>query len=69
MTTKQIHLAKTISWRIIASTTTVLITWAVTGEIQAGLFVGGFEALAKMFLYYEHERFWHNHVKTAITRK
>ena len=59
MNSKKRHLAKTVTWRITATTTTILITWMVTGDIAAGLTVGGFEATAKMFLYYGHERLWH----------
>lgn len=53
------HIAKTLTWRVVATTTTVLITWMVTGSIEAGAVVGGFEAVAKMFLYYGHERIWY----------
>lgn len=56
--TKKTALYKTISWRIIASITTASIAWAVTGDLKAGLAVGGIEAILKMFLYYGHERAW-----------
>ncbi|MGI9622987.1 MAG: DUF2061 domain-containing protein [Acidimicrobiales bacterium] len=50
--------AKTLSWRFVATTTTFLIAWIVTGNFRAGLAIGGVEAIAKMFLYYGHERVW-----------
>lgn len=53
------HVAKTISWRITATTTTFLLVWIFTGDVGIGLTVGGFEAIAKMFLYYLHERAWY----------
>lgn len=59
MVSRKRHIAKTITWRITATTTTIIITWMVTGEIEAGLVVGGFEVVAKMFLYYAHERAWY----------
>ncbi len=55
---RKISLAKTLSWRVLATFTTFCIAWAVTGDITAGLAVGGIEAVAKMFLYYVHERAW-----------
>jgi uncharacterized membrane protein len=51
-------LIKTVSWRIVASTTTFLIAWMVTGNLTAGAAIGGAEAVTKMFLYYGHERAW-----------
>ena len=51
-------MAKTISWRFVATTTTFVIAWLVTGDIGAGAAIGGIEAVAKMALYYWHERVW-----------
>ncbi|MFT4658640.1 MAG: putative membrane protein [Ilumatobacter sp.] len=55
---KKRSLAKTLSWRVTATTTTFLIAWLVTGDIATGAAIGGVEAVAKMFLYYGHERAW-----------
>ena len=49
---------KTLSWRIVASTDTFLLTWLVTGSPTAGLTVSGLEIITKMVLYYFHERTW-----------
>ncbi len=49
---------KTISWRIIATTTTVSIAYIVFGDISNALKVGGIEFFAKMLIYYLHERAW-----------
>ena len=49
---------KTISWRIVATSATVLISWAVTGSLVVGAAIGSIEFFAKMFLYYVHERAW-----------
>ena len=56
--TKSRSLLKTISWRILASTDTFLLTWLVTGSYTAGLTVSGLEVITKMILYYFHERAW-----------
>jgi len=55
---KKLALAKTISWRVVASFTTFLIAWAYTGELDTGILIGSSEAVVKMFLYYGHERVW-----------
>ena len=58
--TKKRTMAKTITWRITASLTTFLIAWVLTGDILVGASIGSIEAIAKIFLYYFHERIWLN---------
>jgi adenylylsulfate kinase len=52
------HLLKTVSWRIIGSIDTVLLGWLITGKLETGAKIGGFELLTKMTLYFIHERVW-----------
>lgn len=49
---------KTLSWRVIATLTTVIITWIVTGSLDSAWKVGSLEFVTKMALYYLHERAW-----------
>ena len=49
---------KGLSWRIIATLTTIVIAWWVTGETQTALKVGGIEFFGKFLIYYAHERAW-----------
>ena len=58
--TKKRTMVKTITWRITASLTTFLIAWMLTGDILVGASIGSIEAIAKIFLYYFHERIWTN---------
>ena len=51
-------IVKTLTWRCIATTDTIIITRLVTGSWTAGAIVGGAEVFTKMFLYYFHERGW-----------
>ena len=51
-------LLKTFSWRIVATTTTVVIAYFIFGNITNALKVGGIEFFAKMLIYYLHERVW-----------
>ena len=53
------HILKTFTWRIIATLTTTVIAWLVTGDPLIGLKVGSIEFVIKMVLYYFHEKVWH----------
>ena len=57
---KKRTLVKTITWRVTASLTTFLIAWMLTGDLLIGVSIGSIEALAKILLYYYHERIWNN---------
>jgi len=52
------HIAKTITWRIVGTLDTILISWLISGNPLTGLKIGFTEVLTKMFLYYLHERVW-----------
>lgn len=54
------HLAKTITWRIVGTLDTVLLSWIITGNPFTGLKIGFSEVITKMLLYYLHERIWFN---------
>lgn len=51
-------IAKTVSWRILATFTTGFLVWIFTRELTLAAMVGGLEAVAKLILYYAHERVW-----------
>ena len=51
-------LLKAVSWRVLATATTILIAWAVYRDIKPALAIGGIEFLAKFLVYYLHERAW-----------
>ena len=54
------HLAKTITWRIVGTIDTIVLSWIITGNPLTGLKIGGAEVITKMILYYFHERVWFN---------
>ena len=54
------HLAKTITWRLVGTIDTILLSWLVTGNPLTGLKIGFSEVVTKMALYYLHERVWFN---------
>ena len=49
---------KTISWRIIATTDTFIISYFITGYFAWATAIATVEVFTKMFLYYYHERLW-----------
>jgi len=49
---------KSITYRIIGTLATILISWLITGEIFIALTIGSIEMVAKMLLYFLHERVW-----------
>lgn len=51
---------KSISWRVIGTIDTIVISWAVTDNINLGLAIGSVEVITKMVLYFFHERLWSN---------
>lgn len=53
------HIFKTITWRIVGTLDTLLISWILTGDIFIGLSISGVEVITKMVLYYLHERAWY----------
>ena len=52
------HIAKTVSWRVIGTLDTMIISGIITGSWSLGLAIGGIEVITKMILYYLHERVW-----------
>jgi len=51
-------IAKTISWRIVGTLDTVVISFFVIGDISSAISIGAIELFTKMTLYYLHERAW-----------
>jgi uncharacterized membrane protein len=52
------HIAKTITWRIIGTIDTIILSWIISGSPTTGLKIGLAEVITKMLLYYIHERAW-----------
>ena len=51
-------LLKTITWRIIATITSITLAFLITGSIQVGVTIGIAETIIKTFLYFLHEKYW-----------
>jgi len=53
-------LVKTISWRVIGTLDTILISWLITGTFAFAISIGAIELFTKMVLYFFHERAWNS---------
>ena len=51
---------KTLIWRVIATSITILSGWLVSGDWKFGLAVGGLDTILKTVGYFSFERFWFN---------
>jgi uncharacterized membrane protein len=51
-------IAKTISWRVVATIITGTVTWFLTGRLDFAVTVGLADTFVKFFIYYAHERTW-----------
>ena len=51
-------IAKTISWRVVATIITGVVTYLLTGRLDFAVTVGLADTFVKFFIYYVHERMW-----------
>ena len=49
---------KAITWRMLATSTTFIIAYFVTGESVVAFTIAGIETVMKLAIYYLHERAW-----------
>ena len=49
---------KSVSWRIIGTVDTMIISYFITGRVTIAITIGSVEVLTKTILYYFHERLW-----------
>ena len=63
------HIAKAISYRFIGSLQTVLIGYALTGNIYISSVAGMVELVVKPMIYFLHERFWYKFIKFGLDKE
>jgi len=70
MVSRKRHIAKTLTWRVLATTDTFIITFFASTlgfgyETSEAVVLGGtvasLEVITKLVLYYLHERAWYNY--------
>jgi uncharacterized membrane protein len=49
---------KSVSWRIVGTIDTMIISYFITGRVTLAVSIGSVEVLTKTVLYYFHERLW-----------
>jgi uncharacterized membrane protein len=52
------YILKSISWRILGTIDTILLSWVISGNLNLGLTIGGIELVTKLLLFYFHEIIW-----------
>jgi len=62
------HIAKTITWRIVGTIDTIVLSGILTGSWTMGLTIGGVEVITKMILYFLHERAWYKFIKFGLNK-
>jgi len=62
------HILKTISWRIVGTLDTMILSAIITGSWELGLAVGGMEVITKMVLYFLHERAWYKFSNYGVNK-
>lgn len=60
----KISAIKAVTWRIVGTIDTMIISFILTGNATIAVSIGSVEVLSKMLLYFLHERAW-----AKITRK
>ena len=49
---------KGISWRFVATMVTAFVVYIYSGELAAAAIIGSIDAIAKIILFWGHERIW-----------
>ncbi len=55
-------IAKAISWRVVGTLDTLIVSYILTGEIALATSIASVDFVTKMILYFFHERIW-NRIK------
>ncbi len=53
-------IVKSISWRMVGTMDTIIISYLVTGTLAMAFSIGAVELVTKMLLYFFHERLWNS---------
>lgn len=62
------HFLKTLTWRVVGTVDTILLSWYISGDPLIGLSIGGAEVVTKMILYFIHERVWYKYTDIGVNR-
>lgn len=62
------HLLKTLTWRVVGTLDTMILSGIITGSWEMGLTIGGVEIITKMILYFLHERVWYRYTDFGVEK-
>jgi uncharacterized membrane protein len=63
-----ISATKAVSWRIVGTIDTWIISFLITGQWQLAFSIASVEVFSKVILYYVHERAWEK-VRVRVSQK
>jgi uncharacterized membrane protein len=63
-----ISATKAVSWRIVGTIDTWIISFLITGQWQLAFSIASVEVFSKVLLYYLHERAWEK-VRVRVSQK
>jgi len=63
------HIAKSITYRILGTITTVIIGYILTGNIVIASSIGIIELVIKPLIYFLHERVWYKFIKFGLKKE
>ncbi len=49
---------KAVSWRVVGTFDTLLVSWFATGDLTMATSIASIDFVTKMILYFFHERAW-----------
>lgn len=52
------HIAKSLTWRIIGTLDTFILSFIITGDLSLGISITTIDFFSKLFLYFFHEQIW-----------
>lgn len=55
---RKISAFKTVTWRVLATADTFVISYIITGRLLFATSIASIEIITKLCLYYWHERMW-----------
>lgn len=63
------HIAKTVTYRIVGTLTTFIISYIFTGNIAVSSVIGAVELTIKPITYFLHERAWYKWIAYGLNHK
>lgn len=69
MTNVQKSLYKSVSYRLISIVITFVVSYLATGSLTVASTIVSIDAVIKMFVYFAHERLWHEIYKKYKVKK